>query len=355
MLRVASVPSSHVYVRHLTRTGDNDDVARLPDPVPVGGRSAPGVWWPPRMLDPEWIRLNHKQFDVFHVHFGFDAIEPETLQQLVHELKTQDIPLVYTVHDLRNPHHSEPSAHVAQQSVLIEAADALITLTPGAAEHISRTWNRTATVLPHPHVVGRESIEAPRRRSAQFVIGLHAKSLRANIDPLPIIDELADTVRGLPDAVLRINVHEEIFDPASRWYAPEVGRRVLAHRRQNTVDVRVHGYLPDDDLWDYLRSLTVSVLPYRFGTHSGWLEACHDLGTAVIAPSCGYYDQQRPCEIFEFDENAFDPDTLRSAVIDLHARWLRGEPAVRPSWSQRDDERTFLADAHFDLYDEAMA
>ena len=34
----------------------------------------------------------------------------------------------------------------------------------------------------------------------------------------------------------------------------------------------------DDELWDYLQSLDVSVLPYRFGTHSGWLEACHDLG-----------------------------------------------------------------------------
>lgn len=354
MLRVASVPSSHVYVRHLARTGANGDVARLADPVPVGGRSMPGAWWPPRMLDPGWIKLNHEKFDVFHVHFGFDSIEPEVLEHVVHELRTQDVPLVYTVHDLRNPHHPDPSAHLAQQSVLIDAADKLITLTPGAAEHISEIWNRTATVLPHPHVVGRESLEAPRPPSEQFVIGLHAKSLRANMDPLPIIEVLAHTVRDLSGAVLQINVHDEIFDPANHWYSPDVGRRILDHREQNNVDVRVHSYLSDDELRDYLRSLTVSVLPYRFGTHSGWLEACHDLGTAVIAPSCGFYDQQRPCEIFEFDENAFDPDTLRSTVVDLHARWRRGESTPRPTWADRRDERTLLADAHFDLYEAAM-
>jgi hypothetical protein len=32
---------------------------------------------------------------------------------------------------------------------------------------------------------------------------------------------------------------------------------------------------------------------YWFGTHSGWLEACFDLGTAVIAPNCGYYHQKQ--------------------------------------------------------------
>ena len=57
----------------------------------------------------------------------------------------------------------------------------------------------------------------------------------------------------------------------------------------------MHDYFSDDELWDYLHALDVSVLPYRFGTHSGWLEACHDLGTTVVAPTCGFYAEQRPC------------------------------------------------------------
>lgn len=356
MLRVASVPSSHVYVQHLARIDDhNEDVSRLPDPVPADGRTAPGKWWPPAMLEPQWIAHNHTRFDVFHVHFGFDAIAPETLEQVVHELDVRNIPLVYTVHDLRNPHHPEPAAHVAQQSVLVEAATALITLTPGAADRISDQWNRTATVLPHPHVANSRAIDAPRQRSEHFVIGIHAKSLRANMDPLPVIETLAHTVRDLPGARLQINVHNEVFEPTSAWYAPEFGRQIVALNEQSSVDVRVHDYMSDDELNDYLRSLTVSVLPYRFGTHSGWLEACHDLGTAVIAPSCGFYDQQRPCDIFRFDENGFDPATLHTAVEKLYARWSRSEATPRATWSERKAERTGLADAHLDLYEAAMA
>ena len=41
-----------------------------------------------------------------------------------------------------------------------------------------------------------------------------------------------------------------------------------------------------------LQQLHVCVLPHRFGTHSGWLEACRDVGTAVVAPSCGFYAEQ---------------------------------------------------------------
>ena len=130
-----------------------DAVRRLPDPVPADGRKVPGGWWPPVMLEPGWVTDHHDRFDVFHVHFGFDAITPEDLRKVVEELEQHDKPLVYTVHDLRNPHHSEPTAHDKQQDVLVAAADTLITLTHGAARAVSERWGRNAVVLPHPHVL----------------------------------------------------------------------------------------------------------------------------------------------------------------------------------------------------------
>ncbi len=98
-MRVASVPKSHIYVRHLLRPGGFDTVIRLPDPVPTVGRTVPGGWWPPLMLNPSWIEQHHNEFDVFHVHIGFDAIGPEVLADVVQALKMHDKPLVYTVHD----------------------------------------------------------------------------------------------------------------------------------------------------------------------------------------------------------------------------------------------------------------
>ena len=65
----------------------------------------------------------------------------------------------------------------------------------------------------------------------------------------------------------------------------------------------------------------MSVLPYRFGTHSGWLEACFDLGTAVIAPSCGFYRQQHPCGEFDFTERLVSTrHPCSQAVSDVYQR-----------------------------------
>jgi hypothetical protein len=93
--------------------------------------------------------------------------------------------------------------------------------------------------------------------------------------------------------------------------------------------------------------IDVSVLPYRFGTHSGWLEACHDLGTTVVAPDCGFYAQQRPCLTYGHDEErGLDAASLAAAVVFARER--------RPRWqaarSERRAERVAVAAAHRALY-----
>jgi hypothetical protein len=354
-LRVASVPASHVYVRHLSEPGGVDSVVRLTDPAPADGRTVPGGWWPPLMLGPGWVSDNRDKFDVFHIHFGFDAIGPDVLSGVVQELKMHGKPLVYTVHDLRNPHHSESVAHAQQQDVLVTAADELVTLTLGAAQAIWDRWGRKCHVLPHPHVLGSDRIEQKRHVGECFVVGVHAKSLRANMDPLPVVDALVDIVSVLPHAVLQIDVHDEIFDPSNHWFAPQTGVALLEYDRHDHVRVRVHPYFSDGELWDYLASLTVSVLPYRFGSHSGWLEACFDLGTAVIVPGCGFYDQQRPCGVFEFSEDHFGAESLRRAVDDAYLRWALGTPTPRATWAERRTERVELAAAHRQLYRAVLA
>jgi hypothetical protein len=354
LLRVASVPSSHLYVRHLSHPERRDAVSRLPDPVPADGRKVPGGWWPPVMLEPSWIARNHRRFDVFHVHFGFDAIDTDVLEDVVHELRLRQKPLIYTAHDLRNPHHPKPQAHVAQLDVLVPAADEVLTLTPGAAHAIKARWGRDAAVLPHPHILDPDRIDGPRPAAQRFVIGVHVKSLRANMDPFPVLDTLAETVATLDGAVLQIDVHDEIFEPGNHWYAPRAGAALCAYADHPGVVLRVHPYFSDTELWHYLSTLTVSVLPYRFGTHSGWLEACFDLGTAVIAPRCGFYDQQQPCETYEFTEDTFDPESLQRAVCALYLRHRNAQLAPRATWAQRCTQRIGIASAHRRIYETVM-
>jgi glycosyltransferase involved in cell wall biosynthesis len=304
------------------------------------------------MLDPDWAWQHRADYDVFYVHFGFDAMDTAALSRLVDVLRSAGKPLIYTVHDLRNPHHTDPRQHDEHLDVLIPAADAVLTLTPGAARVISDRWHRDAQVVPHPHVVELDRLRRPllrREPEDGFVMGVHAKSVRPSMDPLAVIRVLAETVRDLPDAKLRVNVHHDVMDPSSRNYQPEL-HGYLATAATRDLELHVHDCFSDDELWAYLSDLSVSVLPYRFGTHSGWLEACRDLGTTVIAPDCGFYAEQQPCLSYSQNEQRLDADSLARAVTQAYHK----RPVWRSTFTERQRQRQDLASVHRDLYESLL-
>jgi len=349
-LRVASVPSTHVYIRHLGPVEGPAPFEFLPDPDPDDPtQPARGRWWPPAMLDPQWVRQG--EFDVFHVQFGFDARSPEDLAALVGALKERGKPFVQTVHDLRNPHHPDRTLHDAQLDVLVPAADALVTLTEGAADEIRRRWGREAHVIAHPHVIDFATMERlqrhrDERRTDEFRVGVHIKSLRQSMDPLPVMQVLADAVTAIPGGVLQVNGHHDVLDDDGARRDDEVATWLMRAAADGRIDLRVHDFMPDEDLWDYLGSLDVAVLPYRFGTHSGWLEACRDAGTTVVAPTCGYYADQAPVLTYGFDEDHFDADSLRHAIEVAFTE----RPDHRVTVQERRDQRDHVARLHEHLY-----
>jgi hypothetical protein len=349
-LRIASVPAEHVYVRHLSAPDGTDGLRRLSDPVPDDPSPAPGQWWPPRMLSPAWVREHRAEFDIMHVQFGFDAQSAQSLATLVAELRRWDKRLVYTAHDLRNPHHADRQAHDAHLDVLVPAADEVVTLTPGAAAEIRQRWGREPVVLPHPHVIEFERFGPRRSDRDRWTVGVHAKSVRASMAPLPVITALADVVRQLPDAGLQVNVHHDVADADGARHDPVLMRWLRDAEASGLLELVVHDCFSDEELWQYLESLDLSVLPYRFGTHSGWLEACYDLGTTVLAPTCGYFAEQRPCLTYRHDEHGLDVASLQAAVRTAYEQ--------RPRWqarlADRRQEREELADAHRALYEAAL-
>ena len=48
------------------------------------------------MLEPGWVQHNEDSFDLFHLHFGFDAQSVENLTDVVQALRDHGKPLVYT-------------------------------------------------------------------------------------------------------------------------------------------------------------------------------------------------------------------------------------------------------------------
>jgi beta-1,4-mannosyltransferase len=358
-VRVASVPSSHVYVRHLAPVDGPDAVERLADPDPDDPRrSAVSRWWPPAMLEAAWVREHADEFDLMHLQFGFDARTPAQLRELVEALREAGKPLVYTVHDLRNPHHLERAEHDAQLDVLIPAADALVTLTPGAAAEIARRWGASATVLPHPHVVDVDTMSAVQAaravrapgETAVFRIGVHVKSLRASMAPQPVIEALVRSARGIDGAVVQVDGHPDVLDPAGVRHDPALASYLREAADRGEIDLRIHDFFTDEELWEYLASLDVSVLPYRFGTHSGWLEACRDLGTAVIAPDCGYYAEQGPVFGYHLDVDGLDGASLERALQEAASAPADDPRRTPETVASRVRQREQVAAAHLELY-----
>ncbi|MGA9874048.1 MAG: hypothetical protein WBQ44_23295 [Rhodococcus sp. (in: high G+C Gram-positive bacteria)] len=364
MITIASVPTGHAYVRNLDSVdstavnpaavecaaGDISTVVRLPDPVPMGAENT-DRWWPPRWLEPEWLGRHMKDFDLLHLHFGFDSMPIDRLRDVLGILRDNRKPLVFTVHDLHNPHFPDNTAHEAHLDALIPAATGLITLTDGAAAEIATRWNAHATVVPHPHVAPLEWIGRERPSSSRFVIGVHAKSLRANLDPLAVIDTVVEQASHLPDAVVRIDIDDSVFGDHVPSRVADVGAALRAYSSRPGVEVRVHPRFDDAELWQYLTEIDVSVLPYRFGTHSGWLEACHDMGTAAIVPDCGYFSLQQPSHVFGFGLGRFDRISLAAAIRASHASRF-DVPAA--SADARIAEREHISRIHRRIYTRAM-
>jgi GT2 family glycosyltransferase len=329
-LRLLTFPSAHHYL----------DTVRPPTAVPAPVDRV-GPWEPDPLWDPDALAAVSGDVDVVHVHFGFDHLDAAAAAAWARRVRTLGLPLVVTVHDLRNPHHRTREQHDAVLAVLLGAADRVLTLTAGAAAELARRFGVEAAVVPHPSThPGATGDVAPPEPG---LVRCSLKSLRTNVvEPARVV---AAAVAGAARAGGRVvlDVHPEARD------APELApvRRAAA---AGELELRVHRRLDDTALLGELDRAHVAVLPYRFGTHSGWLELCRDRGTTVVAPSCGYFAEQWPDVVtYTHDEDrGLDEDSLAAAVAGALTR----PPAAPADPAGREQQRRDVRIAHARLYAE---
>lgn len=348
-VRVVAVPAGHPYVRRVT---DAVGIDLLPDP-PVPG-AAEGVWWPPVALDPDWIRRNADRADILHVHFGTESFPAGHLTACVEAAHAAGWAVVFTVHDLTHPQLSDQSTYAAQLDELVPLADALVTLTPGAAAEVRDRWGRDALVLPHPAILHEGESPSVVAVSEDLRIGMHLKDLRPGTDGPTSTRTLVAAIERMRaeghHAVAEIRMHRSVRDQDAR---DEVRSAVAGHPHAVLVE---QGRLPDAALNAALSGLDVCVLPYRFGSHSGWLELCWDLGVPVAVPDVGHFaDQHDDASTASFRPG--DVETLTAALRSL----LSCDDAARPGSiaraelieqrrRRRREQDAATASAHAGLY-----
>jgi hypothetical protein len=183
-------------------------------------------------------------------------------------------------------------------------------------------------------------------------VGVHLRDLRPAIDGPGTVTLLGAALRRLPGVRGRVFVHERARDDATAD-AAAVARACAA----DDALTLVRGPRPDDaGLEAQLAGLAVSLLPYRHGTHSGWVELCWDLGVPVAGPALGHWAGQHPEPGFFAAFPAGDADGLRDALARLLAQpEATVGSAARVATAQarvlrRGNDAVALAAAHAAVY-----
>lgn len=288
--RVVHAPSRHAYVDNIQPLNQVGEGRAL--------RSS-------EIVDSRWIVAHAHEFDVLHVHFQLREIPRPALERAIDQLRKSRKGLVFTVHDLSDPQSEHQSEHLPQLELLVSRTEALFTLTGGAADEIRSTYDRAASVVPHPHVLPFELIgrRAPSRGELP-IVGLHLKSGRPGLAAVHAIG----TLLALHDPskwCLQIDVNFAGLPQLERREPGALALLEVAERIRG-VEVRRHERFTNDEFFEYLSSISLAVLPYRLGTHSGWAEACLDAGVVVLAPWTTHIPDQHPSIV------GFDVDSERS-------------------------------------------
>jgi hypothetical protein len=324
--RVAAVPFADAYV----------DAVLPPGVARVGPAAEPSPW-----LDAAYLTAHAGEIDVLHVHCGYGHLPVAALEGWTETVRRLGIPLVVTVHQLREPSEPLPTRHDAHLAALLATAEVVLTLTPGAADEIADRYGRTAIVVAHPSVAA----PLPDLGAERGLVGLVLRC------PSPAVPDPAGLVRAALSGAVSGGGRLRVLlgvpgDPDDA--VPGISRLAA----EGTLEVVVPG--ADDATWTAeLQQLHVAVLAERCGSHSRDLEVCRDVGTRVVAPSCGWFaDQWSDVVTYGNDEErGFDPVSLTVAVGAALAR-----PMPRPAdraW--REEQRAAVQRVHAQVYEQVAA
>jgi hypothetical protein len=100
----------------------------------------------------------------------------------------------------------------------------------------------------------------------------------------------------------------------------------------------VHARFTDEELQEYLGEIDVLVLPYRFGTHSGWVEACYDAGVGAVVPDCGFFHEQHGDPTYGYGTDGPPVEGLRRAVLAALTRSADRRAHARDRRAHRERE-----------------
>jgi hypothetical protein len=314
---VATIPHAAAYVDAVLPAGV----------VRVGPAAEPSPW-----LGVAHLEAHADDVDVLHLHSGDEAVAELTGQCWAETVRRLGLPLVVTVHRL--PPAGDPfDAHL---DAVLATAEVVLTLTPGAADAIAERFGRTAIVDAHPTA----AVPVPVLGAVRGLVGLRLGP------PSPDVADAEELVRAALSGAVSGGGRLRVLADDERYAGAVV--RDLADRGE--LELVVH---PLSERPAQLQQVHVAVLPEGCGTHSLDLEICRDVGTHVVAPTCGWFTEQWSAVVpFSTDADGhLDPLSLTGAVSAALTRPMP-LPADR-RW--RAEQRAAVQEVHAAVYRQVAA
>jgi hypothetical protein len=326
-VRVATIPFAGPYVD-----------AVLPTTVARIGPSGELSPW----LDTSYLTAHAAEIDVLHLHTGPAHVAAAAVQCWTETVRRLGIPLVVTVHRLGSAasagHCPADPLLDAHLEAVLSTAEVVMTLSGGAADEIAERFGRTAIVLAHPSV----AVPDPELGAERGLVGLRLGRVSAAApDPGALVRA---AVSGAVSGGGRLRV---LVDTADE---PWIGSAVRELAAAGAVELVVH---PAEEGAAQLQQLHVAVLPEPCGGHSRDLETCRDVGTRVVAPSCGWFAEQWSDVVTygNHEHGRLDMVSLTGAIGAALAR-----PMPRPAdraW--RAEQLAAVRQVHADVYAQVAA
>ncbi len=311
-LRVAVVPFSDAYV----------DAVLPGDVVRVGPVGEPSPW-----LDSWHLSAHATDIDVLHLNGGYDHLCPAELEGWTDTVWRLGVPLVVTVHELP----AEASLESARLAAVLAAAEVVFCLTPGAADEIAERFHRTAVVVACPALAAPD----PDLGAERGLVGLRLGS--STSEGADVAELVRSALSGAVSGGGRLRV---LVDHGGEL-DPDVADRA-ARGELDVVRCRPCTW-PGE-----LQQLHVAVLPERCGTHSRDLEVCRDVGTRVVAPRHGWFQQQWSDVVTYGTDDRGAPEGVSLAAA-VSAALTRPMPRpVDPAW--RRDQAEAVTRVHREVY-----
>ena len=300
-----------------------------PDVVRVGPAGGPGPW-----LDATYLAEHAAEIDVLHLHTGIGPVTERRRAVLERDRAPLGAPAGRDGPSRAGRRVARPAQRRAAEDAHLDAvlgtAEVVLTLTSGAADAIAERFGRTAIVVAHPSVARPD----PELGAERGLVGLR---LGAGAAAGPGGPGARRAVRG------RVR----------RWPAagPGGGRGATSPARsaswpqRQELELVVHRA---DERAAQFQQLHVAVLPEPCGAHSRDLEICRDVGTRVVAPSCGWLPGQWGEVVCygEDDRGRLDPVSLTGAVAAALTR-----PMLLPAdrgW--REEQLAAVRRVHAEVY-----